>query len=88
MVLNFMEACKSQPASQPASTNYIKNINFTQYNINYIKNINFTPRNDYVQSYMKYMSLATLPISEFVAKMAKRRNSPMDQRPERFRGTL
>ena len=38
-----------------------------QYSINYIKNINFTPRNDYVQSYMKYMSLATLPISEFVA---------------------
>ena len=39
-----------------------------QYSINYIKNINFTQRNDYVQSYMKYISLATgANISEFVA---------------------
>ena len=29
--------------------------------------INFMLRNDYVQSYMKYISLATLPISKFVA---------------------
>ena len=45
-----------------------------QYSINYIKNINFTPRNYYVQSYMKYISLATLTISKFVAWVRKNNN--------------
>ena len=45
-----------------------------QYSINYIKNINFTPRNDFVQSYMKYISVTNLPIRKFVAWVRKNNN--------------
>ena len=45
-----------------------------QHSINYIKNINFTPRNNYVKSYMKYSTVANLPIRKFVAWVRKNNN--------------